>query len=277
MNPTIEKKNDIDIIRINYERKSYWNQWILLMSDEHYDSKHCDRKMLKRHHEQAKDRNAIVLKFGDVFDCMGGKYDPRSGKGDIRPEYQIEGYFDAIVEDAAKFYEPYKDNIYFISAGNHENSILKRQEVDILKRLGLMLGVEKRPYNGHIKFQFESTSKGSRSSKLLYYTHGNGGSSPVTRGVINTNRRQTFINADYIISGHTHSMYYIPLPTVSINEQGFMRKSEQIHVSLGTYKDDSFTGNWADEKEFAPPNMGGYWIKFYYEDGIIKSRFIRAE
>ena len=103
----IETKNDIDVFRIKYNQTKEWEQWVLLTSDEHFDSKDCDRKLLKKHHEQAKERNAIILKLGDIFDCMGGAYDPRSGKGDLRPEYNVKNYFDVIVKDAAKFYEPY--------------------------------------------------------------------------------------------------------------------------------------------------------------------------
>ena len=66
---------------------------------------------------------------------MGGKYDPRSSKSSLRPEYQVDNYFDKVVEDAVKFYEPYKENIKLITMGNHESSVLRRQENNLLNRL----------------------------------------------------------------------------------------------------------------------------------------------
>ena len=87
---------------------------------------------MKRHHEEAKEKNAIILKFGDVFDAMGGKYDKRSTKADIRPEYQTNKYFDDIVEDATKFYDISKEHIKLITVGNHESSVMLRHEIDIL-------------------------------------------------------------------------------------------------------------------------------------------------
>ena len=52
----------------------------LLMSDIHIDSRKCDRALLKKHLDQAKAEGAGVFIFGDLFDAMQGKYDPRSAK-----------------------------------------------------------------------------------------------------------------------------------------------------------------------------------------------------
>jgi len=272
-----EKKNDIDIFRIKYNSNKDWEQWVLLMSDEHFDSKHCDRKLLKKHHEQAKERGAIVFKIGDVFDMMGGKYDPRSNKEDLRPEYQKADYFSALSKDAAKWFLPYKKNIKFISTGNHEMSVLQRHEVDVLGDFCERLGLKKKPYSGFVRFQFESLSKGGRKSILLYYNHGSGGNSPVTRGVIKTNRRQNYIKSDIFVSGHIHNEWVVSLPMVEVTSEGNIIKREQTHISLGTYKDDSFTGGWADTKEFPPPNMGGVWLRFFYDKKkLIDFEVIRA-
>ena len=270
----LERGNDVSVIRIPAKGELGWEQWVLLMSDEHYDSKHCNRELLKKHHELAKSRNAIILKFGDIFDVMGGKYDPRSSKSSLRPEYHVDDYFDEIVRDAVRFYEPYKNNIQYISYGNHEISVRKRQEVDILKNLSLQLGdVQLGKYGGFIRLLFEFAD--TKESKILYYNHGSGGNSPVTRGVIKTNRRQSYIQSDYLISGHTHNEWCLSLPMVRVNDDNEIEKGEQVHISLGTYKDDSFSGGWADHNEFPPPNMGGAWIRFYWDNGI-QSDIIRA-
>lgn len=272
----IETKNDIDLFRIKYRPNKEWEQWVLLVSDEHFDSKDCDRKLLKRHYDEAKEKNAIILSFGDKFDSMGAARDPRSGKGDLRPEYDVSDYFDEIVRDAAKFYEPYKENMQLICYGNHELSVLRRQEINLIKRLCESLDIKAGGYSGFIRFMFEAENKSNRTSKLLYYNHGSGGNSPVTRGVIKTNRRQNFISSDIFVSGHTHNEWQLNLPMVTVNEQGNIVKKEQTHISLGTYKDSSFTGkSWEDMNEFPPPNMGGSWLRFHYNDGI-KLNVIRA-
>jgi hypothetical protein len=269
----------IDISGDNFE------QWVLLMSDEHFDSIHCDRRLLKRHHEEAKERGAIILKFGDVFDCMGGKYDPRSHKGLIRPELQKRNYFDAIIDEATKFYTPYKDNIAFISMGNHEYSILKRQETNLISRLCERLDALEGNYRGFIRFQF-SRHSGTRSSKDMYYSHGSGGGAAVTRGVIKTNRRQDMAVADFYVSGHSHMEFNLTRPMGYMTQIGFIKVKEPEHVSLGTYMSSYMKGSWADGKEFAPESMGGAWLRFFTrievnENGnkqsVVKHEIIRAK
>lgn len=257
--------------------KSGFEKWFLLMSDEHYDSKHCDRRLLKEHHEQAVERNAGIFKFGDVFDCMGGKWDKRTSKGDLRPEYNTSKYFDTIVDDAADFYGKYADNILLITDGNHETSIQARHEINLLDRLAEKINVKRGKYSGFIKFQFESEAKGQRQSFTMYYNHGSGGNSPVTRGAIKTNRRQHDIEADFYVSGHIHTSMELPRPRVRLNEQCNAVLYEPEHILLGTYKNDFLTGGWADHKEFSAPNLGGYWLRFYFKNERIRYEFIRAK
>jgi hypothetical protein len=270
-----EVKNDANVIRLKY--KAGWEKWFLLMSDEHFDSVHCDRKLLRDHHELALERNAGIFKFGDLFDCMGGKYDKRTNKADLRPEYQTAKYFDTIVEDAAKFYGRYAPNILLLADGNHETSISQRHEINILDRLAEKINVPRGKYSGFIRFQFQNEAESKRKSFTMYYNHGSGGNSPVTRGAIKTNRRQHDVEADFYVSGHIHTSMEIPRPRVRLNEQCNVELYEPEHILLGTYKNDFMTGGWADHKEFSAPNLGGYWLRFFYKSHKIHYELIRAK
>jgi UDP-2,3-diacylglucosamine pyrophosphatase LpxH len=53
------------------------DQDVLMISDVHFDNPKCDRKLLKKHLDEAKRRNAKVLINGDLFDLMQGKNDKR--------------------------------------------------------------------------------------------------------------------------------------------------------------------------------------------------------
>jgi hypothetical protein len=95
--------------------------WVLLSSDWHWDSVKCDRDKLAADLAMARELNAAVLCIGDLFDAMGGKYDPRSnGKWDVRPEFQKGNYFDDIVNQCADWLEPYREQMALITPGNHE-------------------------------------------------------------------------------------------------------------------------------------------------------------
>ena len=93
---------------------SGWEQWFLLSADRHHDNIYCDRELEKKHLDQAKERGAYVLDFGDLFCAMQGKYDPRKSMDDIRPEDVGADYLDRIVRHAAEDYAPYAKQFILI-------------------------------------------------------------------------------------------------------------------------------------------------------------------
>ena len=97
----IEKARDIHILKADSRPK------LFICSDVHWDSKKCDRDMFKKHLKQAEQENRTVLINGDFFDLMQGRYDPRSGKYDIRPEYKHANYLDQVIDDGAKILSEY--------------------------------------------------------------------------------------------------------------------------------------------------------------------------
>ena len=122
----------------------------LLLCDIHWDNPHCRRDLLSQHLEQAKQAEAGILIFGDLFCAMQGKYDPRGSKAGIRPEHNVANYLDAIVNDAIEYFLPYKGQLLFVSPGNHETNILKRQETDIIGRFCKGVGCMAGAYSGKI-------------------------------------------------------------------------------------------------------------------------------
>lgn len=67
-----------NVLNVKFDNISAgWEQYILLSSDRHHDSKWTDRDLELEHLEKAKERNAYVIDVGDMFDVMQGKFDPR--------------------------------------------------------------------------------------------------------------------------------------------------------------------------------------------------------
>ena len=131
------KKNNVVRIEKNWE-----DTRVLLISDLHWDNPKCDRELLKKHLDEALKGNHDILINGDLFCLMQGAYDPRKSKGDIRPEHNVANYFDAIVNTAVEWFAPYAHLIKFVGYGNHETSILKRQETDIIERFVTLLNYQ---------------------------------------------------------------------------------------------------------------------------------------
>lgn len=272
----IKKLNSTCIeLGIDYEAKKGWEQWFLLTSDWHLDNPKCDRKTLKRHLDQVKERNAKILIFGDLFCAMQGKYDKRSNKSSLRPEHQTDNYLDSLVDTTAEFLQPYKDCIAAISPGNHETSIQAKHETDLIGRLCEKLGVVKLAYSGWVVFKLRDKGQRVRTLNLSYH-HGYGGGGPVTKDIIQASRKAVYTpDADVVVSGHTHDSWIFEIPRVRLKQNGEQVIEYQTHIKTGNYKDEYTCGSgWAVEKGMPPKKIGSVWMRLFYERGDIHREFI---
>lgn len=87
--------------------KEGWEQWILLRADAHHDNLYCNHDLEREHLEQAKERNALVCDFGDLFCAMQGRWDKRKDDSQLRGELRGNNYLDRLVQYNSAFYEPY--------------------------------------------------------------------------------------------------------------------------------------------------------------------------
>lgn len=281
-------------IKIEYQQTRGWEQWGLLTADRHIDSRHSDIDLQRHHLDQAVERNAFVIDLGDLFDAMQGKGDKRSRKSEIRPELLeifeedgVKSYLNRLIEFVAKFYEPYSGNLAVIGKGNHETSVEDKIEYDLHDGLMYRLSVMGSPavkggYRGWIRFSFEHAGGGHRASRLGYYHHGYGGGGPVTKDVIQANRKAVYLsNADYVFSGHTHDRWEFPIERTRLTLSGDEVRATQHHIKIPSYKDEYFnlTDGWAHSKGMPPKPVGAYWMRFYYSPRTehVEVEFIPAE
>lgn len=244
----------------------------LITSDWHYDNPHCDRALLRKHLDEAKRIGAPVIVNGDLFCVMQGKKDKRGSKPDVRPEHQVADYYDAVVRTTAEDMEPYADILAVAGYGNHETSIIKHQETDVLRNFVYKMNREYGSplqlggYGGWIFFRFiEPGSKRKVKTIRMKYFHGSGGGGPVTKGVIQTNRRAViYPEADIITSGHIHEKWALRTTQERITKQGRVYLKDQLHLLTSAYKEESGSGakGWHVERGAPPKPLGGYWLKF---------------
>jgi len=266
----IERTNpNVLTLRHNGTGEGY-EQWYLLIGDVHWDNPLCNRKLLTRHLDEAKAKDAGILCVGDWYCAMQGKYDPRADKSMLRPEHQTEPYLDALVDTAAEYLEPYAEHIVMLADGNHETSIRRKLETDLLERLAHLLHVPHMGYSGFVRYMFAmKDNRGRRTRRVMYWHHGSGGGGPVTKGTIQSNRRAVMLrDTDIVVSGHIHEQWMLIIPQVWINTHGKMMTTEQWHVQVPTYKQE-FTpeGGFHVERGRPPKPLGGWWLHFYHENG----------
>lgn len=243
-------------------------QTLLLISDVHYDSKSCERELLKQTLDKALEKNAIILFNGDFFDMMQSRNDKRGMKGSLRKEYLGDNYFDLVIEDAYEFLKPYAKNILVMADGNHETAITKNYETNPLERLCYMLRKEGGSNTQHTGYQgWLVLTFNHQNNKAAYYIkmhHGSGGNARVTKGIIEHNRMSTYVEgADLIWLGHTHTQYCVHSTIEKITSSNVYNVDlhKVYHIRTGCWKQEYKEGGWAVEKGFGPSEIGGYWVE----------------
>lgn len=274
----------VHVVEIPFRNNQDWEQWVLLRSDAHHDNPHCLQDWEKKHLDQALERNAGIIDNGDLFCAMQGKGDRRHAKDDVRPEHQCGNYLDALVRTAADFYEPYAKNWWMFGRGNHEMAVEKVHETDLTERLAATIkdrtgvSVPVGGYRGWFVFQFVGVDGNEmRFSKSLYYEHGSGGGGPVTKGTIQSNRRNAYTDgADILVTGHIHESWLLETPRQYLDRQFQWKIRECVHLQLPTYKQEFGANGYHNENCRPPKPLGAHWLRFYYADRNIRFEARRA-
>ena len=262
-------KITIDLTHVGDEQR------VLCLSDVHYDNPHCDRALLEKLLDEAQAHNAPVIDNGDFYDAMGGKWDPRANKSELRPEFQTARYLDALIDDAAAFLKPWSDILTVRGQGNHETAIKKRHETCLTERLVERLragGAESVRLGGYSGFiVFETSVWGRTRPFKLHYHHGPNAGGHVTRGIIGTNRQAVYLaDADMVLSGHSHDHWTVPIARIRLNaDNNKIEHTRQVHFRAAGLKEeygDGYAG-WHVERGAPPKPTGGVWIIFTVHPG----------
>lgn len=248
---------------------------LLPVFDAHQDNPHCDRKLLTKHLDQARERGAAVVIPGDFFCAMQGKYDPRSDKSTVRPEHQCGDYLDALVRTAADLLEPYAQNIAWIAPGNHETAIKKRHETDLIERLVATLndrtgaGVVSMGYTGWTLMCFKRGNQNVRQT--VWHTHGYGGGGKTQGFGALTVDTSMYIDADVRMCGHTHHRFSSTMMRHRINHNRSLEEQPIHTLKCSSYKDayGDGSGGFEVERGHGPRPKGGYWIRWAWQDSSV--------
>ena len=250
---------------------------IAMLSDLHWDNPKCDWDLLKRDLDYCKTNNIPVMVNGDFFCLMQGKGDRRGNKSDIRLEHNNAKYLDSIVETAVEWFSPYADILTVIGYGNHETSVIKWQETDLLQRFVDLLNYKNGSnvyaggYGGWIILRQEITP-GIESSFKIKYFHGSGGGGVVTKGALNLTRAlEMYEDFDVFTMGHIHenAARNDARDTIDYNAKiGYRHEQKQLHLLLtGTYKEEYGDGSkgWHVERGAPVKPTGGRILVFESE------------
>src|SRR4051812_35599652 len=83
---------NVHLVRVPWRTADSWEWWLLCRSDAHHDNKHCDQDLERKHLEQAIERKAGIIDYGDLYCLMQGKWDKRADRNQLRPEHAGNDY-----------------------------------------------------------------------------------------------------------------------------------------------------------------------------------------
>ena len=251
----------------------------MLMSDLHIGSAHMDRDLLASDLQWAKDNNARVFIAGDVFDLILPKDHKRYNPEIYAPElHGGSSIINSTLKLGFKLLAPFADCIDVVGCGNHETAVQKFHATDVVAMLIESLQskakhkVHHGGYRGGITMPFESASSRSHGSTRMFnvfYWHGGGGSSAVTKGMIDFSRMATAVDGAHVLwMGHKHNRFadHAKVMEFAQRADNFLFR-DQFRVMTGSYLDDDadkqiddqghYVQSWERERNFAPQGRGG--------------------
>ena len=182
--------------------------YIEIFSDLHIGSKKCDYKAIQERIEKVKsDPNRYCIVLGDI--CNNST---KTSVGDV---YEEELTPMQQMQKACSMFEPIKHKIIGITTGNHERRSYKTDGIDLTYFFARELRLE-HLYDycacllfirfGKAKGHGAGGSHGGKMCYTLYMAHGDGNGGRTIGGKMNgLQRRGQIVDADVIVTGHTHS------------------------------------------------------------------------
>jgi hypothetical protein len=282
-------KHNPAALTLEVPSKSTQRLSIMLTSDVHFDSVVCDLDLFTKHLRIAEQTQSPVLIAGDLLDAMQGKWDPRRQPEDLKHEYAVSAYYDAIVMDCARFLAKFDIPLYILALGNHETGVLRHSNTDLLGNVAYQLRVEHGKqaeamgYWGYLRVMFKYKHGSAGASKLLYWHHGVSSGAPVTKGMIQVNRQGVYLQApDFVLNGHNHQSYSTPVPVERMNAKTMQPYTDTVwYLRTPGYKKSAVDSNsvWGfeAEKHRAPTPRGCMFLGMEYKhtDDTIETEILQ--
>jgi hypothetical protein len=265
----------MDVTRFNYDYTDQNTFTFGLFSDLHLDAIDHDAKQFTSDMDAIAEADGSILINGDLVDgIMPTDRKRYSRAGDTTDD---DAQINAIAEYVCKRLEPWADFIDYIGFGNHEVSIVKYNNVDIIAMITTLLNqkrskelppIRRSGYVGFVNLAFSRDGSGVKRF-VIYRDHGKGGASPVTKGTISLNRLYSTYAADLYWLGHSHvSMIDNKSQwTFGVTPQGNLYRKNKIGVitpgynaNFNEYEYDNeskfYKLNFPEERFYAPTGIG---------------------
>ena len=243
---------------------------LLPLSDIHYDGKGrnslCDMNKLRKDLRERVDEKTIILGIGDWFggilpsDVKRYNKDHDAAAGNTILDEQVNGLAEELM--------PYREQIYAIGQGNHENSILLHCGTSLIERLieKLNIGIQKPIiYMGYswllqLRFRKFKNDKHEMSRAIIIRGHHGWGGGSRTEGADITKFAHDvkFWQADLFLYGHVHRLKINDVEEGRIIGDSNWKTFLKRMVVCGTYQktySNSTSATYAEIKGYPPVTL----------------------
>jgi len=257
------------------------------MSDHHIGSANTDYKLIEAEIKAALGHGDRILLNGDLLDLVLVKDHKRFDPDALHP--RLRGRRNIVNEAiawAVELLSPAAHLIDMIGVGNHETFIERFHNFDPTQVIVYELEKLARKkvhnhvihyggYTGFVDYRMRFSRVTERTSAggarwVIYYHHGSGSAAPVTKGMIDFNRKDTWVDADLIWMGHKHNRWNANVIKLSCPQNGDQPNVKDVrHLMTGAYF-DTYVGqsqksirkrgrrsNYAADLGLAPQGKGG--------------------
>lgn len=209
---------------------------IEIFSDLHIGSRKCNMSLINERIERVKnEKNVYCVLLGDIVNnttktSVGDVYDEP-----LSPMEQMKL--------ACSLFEPIKDKILAITAGNHERRSYRQDGTDLTWFLARELRCEDKydycacalciRFGHNVK---QGKNHANKTVYTMYLTHGDGqGGMTMGAKANGLQRRGSIIDADIILTGHTHQSLTFRTMDYKINTRNStVTEHEQVYVSAAS-------------------------------------------
>jgi len=229
--------------------------------DVHWGNRHCATKDFKDFLSSA-DKHTYFIGGGDLFDSIILKDWRYSKTTDTKPG--ADDFLDIHVQEMTEILKPYKDRIIGLGIGNHEKTVLRNCNTNMVKRVCDQLGVPYLGYTWIVTLRMREHHGRGRTVTIKGH-HGWGGGSR-SRGADVTKFEKDmgkWANVDVFLYGHVHKVQYDKTPMLTV-QGGRLKAIPRIMAICGTFLktfSDSADTTYAEDEGYPPSEVGGIELR----------------
>ena len=225
------------------------------ISDVHIGDPQLDDKLIQADVNWVTEKdNRFILLNGDIMNTATTHSVSNTYENTMTPHQELKY--------SRKLFEPAKGKILGMTAGNHENRIMRNDGLDVCEELALSLDCYYNNEGMVLKVKFGKRKTNQKNQVYtIYMTHGSSGAMLPGGKLNKLYKLRNIVTTDCYIVSHTHEIITLKknifIPDLRNNK---VTKKEQTFINTGSYIDYS---GYAERKNYHPGNLGTVTLRMY--------------